>query len=162
MYLTRGEARVALTEGKKVRHFNFTSNEYLVMECGRIMTEDGYFFGDMFESQDWMETGWSIVEESPEDDFDNLFDAIKKYPDHFQSTAEGRATTTPSLENRKNHLNFAFAIRHKDWEAVKMLLIHPSYRRPFNGVCVCLDTYSDIPTVDWIKIVDLERDGKYI
>lgn len=162
MYVSRDEAREALKSCKKVRHFNFTSNEYLVMVDGRIMTEDGYFFGDMFESQDWMETGWIIIESTEEDEFDNLLDAIKKYPDQFQATAEGRASTTPSLENRKNHLNFAFAIRNKDWEAVKMLLIHPSYRSPFNGVCVCLSTYSDIPTDDWIKIVDLERNGKYI
>lgn len=59
--MTREEARQALIDGNKVRHFNFTQNEYLVMHGCSIMTEDGYFFGDVFDSTDWMSDGWSIV-----------------------------------------------------------------------------------------------------
>ena len=60
--MIREEARQALINGKKVRHFNFTFMEYLVMVDGRIMTEDGYYFGDVFDKTDWMATGWQIVE----------------------------------------------------------------------------------------------------
>lgn len=59
--MTREEARQAMIDGKKVRHFNFTSDEYLVMSGSSIMTEDGYFFGDIFDSTDWMESGWSVA-----------------------------------------------------------------------------------------------------
>jgi hypothetical protein len=59
--MTREEARHVMIDGKKVRHFNFTSDEYLVMKGSTIMTEDGYFFGDIFDSTDWMESGWSVT-----------------------------------------------------------------------------------------------------
>ena len=59
--MTREEARQAMIDGKKVRHFNFTRNEYLVMKGSSILTEDGYFFGDIFDNTDWMENGWSVA-----------------------------------------------------------------------------------------------------
>lgn len=59
--MTREEARQSLIDGCKVRHYNFTRNEYLVMRGSSIMTEDGYFFGDMFDKTDWMADGWSVV-----------------------------------------------------------------------------------------------------
>lgn len=59
---TREEARQALIEGKKVRHMHFTSNEHLEMQGHMIMTEDGFYFGDMFDSQEWMKTGWCILD----------------------------------------------------------------------------------------------------
>lgn len=159
MYMSREEARQALVDGKRVRHFNFTSSEFLVMEGGRIMTEDGYFFGDQFDGQDWMETGWVEV---PAPSYDSLFEAVQVFPKQFAATAYGRASTTPSVENRKNHLNFVYAVENGNWEAVKILISHPNYHKPLHGVCVCLETYSDIPQADWIRIVDLYDKGQYI
>lgn len=60
--MTREEARQAMIDGKHVRHRHFTSNEFLYMEHGEITTEDGYFFGDMFDGNDWMDTGWAVVQ----------------------------------------------------------------------------------------------------
>lgn len=57
--MTREEARQAMIDGKKVRHFNFTRREFLFVEGSRVMTEDGYFFGDVFDKTDWMADGWS-------------------------------------------------------------------------------------------------------
>ena len=60
--MTREEARQAMIDGKKVRHMHFTSSEYLFMKYNEITTEDGYFFGDMFDKNDWMDTGWAVVQ----------------------------------------------------------------------------------------------------
>lgn len=157
--MNREEARIALDEGKKVRHFNFTSNEYLVMEYGRIMTEDGYFYGDMFYANDWMEDGWSIVEEKEPE---CLMDIIERYPDHFIDTCHARAGTTPSMENRKNHLNLAFLLEKKDWKHAAIIVAHEGYRRPLNGVVICLRTYSNIPYDVYHKAVEFERQGKLV
>lgn len=48
-----------MIDGKKVRHTNFTRNEYIYMLCGVVTTEDGYFFEDVFCDTDWMSDGWT-------------------------------------------------------------------------------------------------------
>lgn len=48
-----------MLNGALVRHVNFTRDEYLFIKNGRITTEDGYFFGDVFDKTDWMSDGWS-------------------------------------------------------------------------------------------------------
>lgn len=58
--MNRKQAYDAMLSGKKVRHFNFSGEEYLHMVDQTIMTEDGYRFGDIFCNTDWMEDGWSI------------------------------------------------------------------------------------------------------
>lgn len=57
--MSREEARKAMLNGALVRHVNFTRDEYLFIKNGRITTEDGYFFGDIFDKTDWMSDGWS-------------------------------------------------------------------------------------------------------
>lgn len=158
-FMSREEARQAMIDGQKVRHFNFSSSEYLEMECGRIMTEDGYAFGDVFDREDWMETGWSIVEiKMPE----TVFEAMQEYPQHFMATAMGRSHTTPSPTNRENHLNLVNAIGTRNWDIVKQIIQKPEYRKPFNGVVVCLGSYSDMPINMLIHINDLEKQDKLV
>lgn len=152
--LSREEARQAMIDGKRVKHYNFTRNEYLYMEGSRIMTEDGYFFGDMFDNTDWMESRWKIVESKPAE---CLMDIIKDHPDCFVATCYGRAGTTPSAENRKNHLNLAVLIEKKEWEMAARIITHPDYRRPLNGVVVCLRTYSNIPRDAYMNAVEFEE-----
>ena len=60
--MTREEARQAMIDGKKVNHRNFTRDEYLYMDASKIMTEDGFFYGDLFELHDWMSDGWSVYQ----------------------------------------------------------------------------------------------------
>lgn len=157
--LSREEARQAMIDGKCVKHYNFTRNEYLYMEGSRITTEDGYFFGDQFDNTDWMESRWMIVEAKP---VECLMDVIKYHPGCFIDTCYGRANTTPSMENRKNHLNLAFLIEKKDWEHAAVIITHPDYRRPLNGVVICLRTYSNIPRDAYMNAVEFERQGKLI
>ena len=58
--MTRAEALAAMREGKRIVHEYFTPNEYLGLVGGVITTEDGYYFGDMFYSNEFMATGWAI------------------------------------------------------------------------------------------------------
>lgn len=58
--MTRNEAMAEMKAGKKVKHYNFTREEYLHLVGGRVTTEDGYFFGDIFLKTDWMADGWSL------------------------------------------------------------------------------------------------------
>lgn len=157
--LSREEARQAMIDGKRVKHYNFTRNEYLHMEGSRIMTEDGYFFGDMFDNTDWMESRWKIVESKPAE---CLMDVIKEHPDCFVDTCHGRAGTTPSAENRKNHLNLAFLIEKKEWEMAAHIITNPDYRNPLNGVVVCLQTYSSIPRDAYMDAIRFEEEGKLV
>ena len=62
--MNRSEAFVAIHEGHKVTHQNFTSKEYLHIVNGKVHTEDGYDFEDKFFETDFFEDGWSIYEES--------------------------------------------------------------------------------------------------
>ena len=157
--LSREEARQAMIDGKRVKHYNFTRNEYLYMEGSRIMTEDGYFFGDQFDNTDWMESRWMVVESKPAE---CLMDVIKEHPESFIDTCHGRANTTPSMENRKNHLNLAFLIEKKEWEMAAHIITHPDYRKPLNGVVVCLQTYSSIPRDAYIDANRFEKAGKLV
>ena len=58
MKLTREEALELMKQGKRVRHYNFTRYEYLEMIDGRIMTEDGFRFDDIFSTTSWMANSW--------------------------------------------------------------------------------------------------------
>ena len=41
-----------------------------------------------------------------------ILEAIQTYPDQFISTCRARANTTPSSENKTNHLSVAMFIKH--------------------------------------------------
>ena len=160
MYMTREEARQALIDGKRVKHYNFTASEYLYMDGNRIMTEDGYFFTDRFDENEWMEDGWVIVEAPV---LTCLMDVIREFPNEFINTCHGRAGTTPSIENRKNHLNLAYCIENERWDHAAVIVSHPEYRRPLNGVVICLMTYGNsIPRDVYHQAIEFEREGKLI
>lgn len=62
--MKRSEAFVAMHEGHKVTHQNFTSKEYLHIVNSKVHTEDGYDFEDKFFETDFFEDGRSTYEES--------------------------------------------------------------------------------------------------
>lgn len=62
--MNRSEAFVAMHEGHKVTHQDFTSREYLHIVNGKVHTEDGYDFEDKFFETDFFQDGWNIYEES--------------------------------------------------------------------------------------------------
>ena len=62
--MNRSEAFVAMHEGHKVTHRDFTSREYLHIVNGKVYTEDCYAFEDNFFETGFFEDGWSIYEES--------------------------------------------------------------------------------------------------
>jgi hypothetical protein len=63
--VTRQEAFKAMQDGNKVSHRHFTDDEYIYLsdETGKITTEDGYAFGDMFWGRDMFKEGWSFYSE---------------------------------------------------------------------------------------------------
>lgn len=61
--MNRSEAFVAMHEGHKVTHQDFTSKEYLHIVNEKVHTEDGYDFEDKFFETDFFQEGWSIYEE---------------------------------------------------------------------------------------------------
>lgn len=62
--MKRSEAFIAMYEGYKVTHQNFTSKECIHIVNGKVYTEDGYDFEDKFFETDFFQEGWSIYEES--------------------------------------------------------------------------------------------------
>ena len=62
--MKRSKVFVAMQEGNKVTHQDFTSKEYLRIVNGKVHTEDGYDFEDKFFETDFFQDGWSIYEES--------------------------------------------------------------------------------------------------
>lgn len=88
-----------------------------------------------------------------------ILEAIKKYPDEFEITILARSRTTPSDQNRANHLALALAISYKAWDAVKSILEKPNYHRPLEGVIYCLNNYSSIDSSVHHVIVDLFSQG---
>ena len=91
-----------------------------------------------------------------------LLEAIQQYPEQFISTCRARANTTPSMENKGNHLLMALSIESGDLLQVEHLLNHAQYRKPLEGVVYCLDHYSEIDNTVWHQIVDLFNEGKIV
>ena len=91
-----------------------------------------------------------------------ILEAIQQYPDQFIDTINARAATTPSEDNRFNHLIMSSLIREEDWYEVAPRLLHSSYRKPLKGVIFCLDTYSEIDNTVWHEIVNLFEEGKIV
>lgn len=91
-----------------------------------------------------------------------ILEAIQQYPEQFISTCRARANTTPSEENRTNHLVLSIAVNLEAWDQVEEILNIPSYRKPLEGVVFCLDTYSEIDRHVWSQIVDLFKEGKVV
>ena len=61
--MTRDSAISQMNQGKKVTHERFSPNEYLWKVQGKVTTEDGYFFGDVFNSKDFFSSGWTLYVE---------------------------------------------------------------------------------------------------
>lgn len=66
--MNRSEAMQALREGKKITHVYFTDGEFVYLEEGKVMYEDGAsssveFFWSIRENELW-DKGWKIYEES--------------------------------------------------------------------------------------------------
>lgn len=60
--MTRTEALESMENGEKITHDYFDKGEYIVMENGNIVTEEGYAFEDGFDDRIggiWDED-WSI------------------------------------------------------------------------------------------------------
>lgn len=60
------EAQKAMSEGKKVKHRYFSTEEYFHLVDGRIYGEDGVcmndgFHTDWYTGEEWQKTGWAIV-----------------------------------------------------------------------------------------------------
>ena len=91
-----------------------------------------------------------------------ILEAIQQYPEQFISTCRARANTTPSEENKSNHLLMALNIASGDWSRVEHLLNHKGYCKPLEGVIFCLDTYSEIDNIVWHEIVNLFEEGKIV
>lgn len=88
-----------------------------------------------------------------------VLEAIKKYPDQFEITILARSRTTPSDQNRANHLALALAISYKAWDAVKSILDDPKYHRPLEGVIYCLNMHSIIDSAVHQVIIDMYSHG---
>ena len=91
-----------------------------------------------------------------------ILEAIQQYPEQFISTCRARANTTPSSENKTNHLSVAMFIKMEEWEAVSSMITSNAYRKPLDGVIFCLDTYSEIDNAVWHEIVNLFEEGKIV
>lgn len=89
-----------------------------------------------------------------------VLEAIQQYPQHFIDTLKVRADTTPSYDNRVDHLLMAVFISDEDWEGVGNLLQDPWYQKPLEGVIYCLDRYSDIDNNVWRQIVEIFEKGE--
>ena len=65
--MTKDEAQAKMKQGFKVRQEYFTSEEFLYLENGVIMSEDGYNFNDWFfkitPATRWKLNGWSVYHE---------------------------------------------------------------------------------------------------
>jgi len=66
--MTKQEAYEAILNGKVIRHYNYSPDEYTYMntKTGIIMTEEGYCHGDKYgefwsDYQKW-EDGWELVD----------------------------------------------------------------------------------------------------
>lgn len=91
-----------------------------------------------------------------------LLESIQQYPDQFISTLHARADTTPSEENKRNHILLAAYIAGRYWESVIAILQLITYRKPLEGVIFCLDRYSEIDNNVWHQIVDLFNQEKFV
>lgn len=64
--MTRQEAIAAMREGKKVRHLYFSEEEWITMENGEIVTEEGYSANAdefwYYRRHENFNDNWSIVE----------------------------------------------------------------------------------------------------
>tara|TARA_R100000541_G_C1897352_1_gene84009 strand:- start:55169 stop:55453 length:285 start_codon:yes stop_codon:yes gene_type:complete len=74
-----------------------------------------------------------------------LLEYIKLYPESFIATATRRSQTTPSQQNRTNHLFLAESISSKKWDYVESIITMPEYQSPLDGVVVCLNDFSNLP-----------------
>lgn len=83
-----------------------------------------------------------------------LLQYIQENPVHFINTCYARSKTTPSEENRKNHLNLMLCIERSMWGEVEAIINTKSYQRPLQGVLVCLKTYSNIDDEVYSEIYD--------
>lgn len=65
--MTKDEALEKMKQGFKVSNEYFTSDEFLYMKNGVIMSEDGYNFNDWFfnirKGEEWKLTGWRVYNE---------------------------------------------------------------------------------------------------
>lgn len=165
--LTREEALEAMIAGRKIKHKNFTHNEFLYINGGCIMTEDGYHFDDMFE-REMFNDGWMVLPETAvasnnvAEPIVSVLHAIKLYPEEFKSALLARRSTSPITVNKKNHLKLHDAIEIMDWDAVDKIITNPEYRNPLKGVILCLNTYSGLELGTWYDICDLEENGNLI
>jgi len=60
--MTLEEARVAISEGKKVTHRYFTDDEYIHMGKNGISFEDGVKVPADWWDKDYLKTDWSIYQ----------------------------------------------------------------------------------------------------
>lgn len=74
-----------------------------------------------------------------------LLEYIKLYPEAFIATAIRRSETTPSQQNRTNHLLLVESISSGKWGCVENIITMPEYQSPLDGVVVCLNTYGNLP-----------------
>ncbi len=91
-----------------------------------------------------------------------LLEAIQQYPDQFISTLEARANTTPNPTNRSVHLTLADCIDLRMWNEVEDIIQLVKYRKPFEGVIYCLDSYSEIDNTVWHEVVDLFEQERFV
>jgi hypothetical protein len=66
--MTREMAYQAMLEGEKIHHRYFSSNEYLRIKNGVILSEEGYNFNEWWEErndrEEWIgwSDGWEVIE----------------------------------------------------------------------------------------------------
>lgn len=59
--MTWEEAIQAMLDGHRVRHINFTREEFFEMHQGTIYAEDGCSMRGWYRGEDWQKQGFSIV-----------------------------------------------------------------------------------------------------
>lgn len=73
---------------------------------------------------------------------ETLLDLIKEFPEEIIRSANGRAGTTPSPKNHRNHIMLISYIETEDWDAVSELIQSKEYHKPLDGVVICCQSYN--------------------
>ena len=89
-----------------------------------------------------------------------IFEYIKQYPEAFMDSALRRSHTSPSNINVSNHKRFIQCIEQEQWVSLEVLINSPEYRSPLDGVVVCLNKFSDIPSEVCVAIYDSWLEGE--
>lgn len=89
-----------------------------------------------------------------------IFEYIKQYPEAFIDSALRRSHTSPSNINVSNHKRFMQCIEQEQWDDLELLINSTEYRTPLDGVVVCLDSFSHLPTEVCVDIYESWLEGE--